>query len=54
MAEFVDRAAVGPLPGWTVLIMGFAYDFGWVAFALGTLWLDQRERGAKSAGVAMG
>lgn len=54
LAEFVDRAAVGPLPGWTVLIMGFAYDFGWVAFALGTLWLDQRERGAKSAGVAMG
>jgi uncharacterized membrane protein len=54
LAEFVDRAAVGPLPGWIVLIMGFAYDFGWVAFALGTLWLDQRERGAKSAGVAMG
>ncbi|MGY3031557.1 putative membrane protein [Bradyrhizobium sp. USDA 4354] len=54
LAEFVDRAAVGPVPGGIVLIMGFAYDFGWLAFALGTLWLDQREHGAKSDGVAMG
>ncbi|OAF09357.1 DUF2270 domain-containing protein [Bradyrhizobium neotropicale] len=54
LAEFVNRAAVGPLSGWTVLLMGFAYDFGWLAFALGTLWLDQREHGAKGDGVAMG
>ncbi len=54
LSEFIDRAAVGPLSGWIVLIMGFAYDFGWLAFALGTLWLDQREHGARGAGVAMG
>src|SRR6202011_2846655 len=39
-AEFIDRAAVGPIPGWVVLIIGFVYNFGWLAFALGTMWLD--------------
>jgi len=52
LAEFVDRAAVGPIPGWIVLAIGFAYNSGWLAFALGTMWLDQREhRGDR---VAMG
>src|SRR5438034_4206547 len=53
LAEFSDRAAVGPIPGWIVLMIGFAYNFGWLAFALGTMWLDQREHGAGGA-VAMG
>jgi uncharacterized membrane protein len=52
-AEFIDRAAVGPIPGWVVLIIGFVYNFGWLAFALGTMWLDQRQHGAGAA-VAMG
>jgi uncharacterized membrane protein len=54
LAEFVDRAAVGPIPGWVVLIIGFVYNFGWLAFALGTMWLDQRQHGAKGDKVAMG
>jgi len=33
LAEFVDRAAVGPIPGWVVLVAGFVYNFGWLAFA---------------------
>ncbi|HET6839410.1 MAG TPA: DUF2270 domain-containing protein [Bradyrhizobium sp.] len=53
-AEFSDRAAVGPVPGWVVLMIGFAYNFGWLAFALGTLWLDLRKHGAKDGVVAMG
>src|SRR5438552_90405 len=48
LSEFADRAAVGPIPGWIVLIVGFAYNFGWLAFALGTMWLDQRKHGAQS------
>jgi hypothetical protein len=32
---------------------GFAYYFGWLAFALGTMWLDQRQH-AKGNKVAMG
>src|SRR6202047_4991428 len=54
LAEFSDRAAVGPIPGWIVLMIGFAYNFGWLAFALGTMWLDQRKHGAKGEAVAMG
>ena len=54
LAEFSDRAAIGPIPGWIVLMIGFAYNFGWLAFALGTMWLDQREHGAKGDAVAMG
>jgi uncharacterized membrane protein len=51
--EFLDRAAVGPIPGWIVVIIGLIYNFGWIAFALGTMWLDQRKHGAGAA-VAMG
>ncbi|WP_349630489.1 DUF2270 domain-containing protein [Bradyrhizobium iriomotense] len=54
LTELINRAAVGPIPGWVVLIMGFAYNFGWLAFALGTMWLDQREHGTKGDQVAMG
>ena len=54
LAEYSDRAAVGPIPGWIVLMTGFAYYFGWLAFALGTMWLDQRRHGAKGDAVAMG
>jgi len=54
LAEFADRAAVGPIPGWVVLMIGFVYNFGWLAFALGTMWLDQHKHGAKGDAVAMG
>ena len=54
LSEFADRAAVGPIPGWVVLMVGFAYNFGWLAFALGTMWSDQRQHGAKGERVAMG
>jgi len=53
LAEFADRASVGPIPGWMVLMVGVAYNLGWLAFALGTMWLDQRKHGADGA-VAMG
>jgi len=54
LMEFADRAAVGPIPGWAVLIVGVVYNFGWQAFALGTMWVDQRQHGAKGDAVAMG
>lgn len=53
-AEFTERATVGPIAGWIVLAIGFGYNFGWLAFALGTMWLDQREHGGKGEAVAMG
>ena len=54
LTEYGDRAAVGPIPGWIVLMTGFAYYFGWLALALGTLWLDQRQHAANGDEVAMG
>lgn len=54
LAEFSDRAAVGPIPGWLVLMVGFAYNLGWLTFALGTMWLDQRQHGLRRDAVAMG
>jgi hypothetical protein len=36
-----------------VLMVGVAYNLGWLAFALGTMWLDQRKHGTGGA-VAMG
>jgi uncharacterized membrane protein len=54
LAEFADRAAVGPIPGWVVLVIGILYNLGWLAFALGTLWLDRRKHGDKDGVVAMG
>jgi hypothetical protein len=35
-------------------MVGVVYNLGWLAFALGTLWLDQRSHGAKGEAVAMG
>ena len=47
LSEFADRASVGPIPGWIVLLVGFAYNFGWLAFALGTMWFDQPAEDAE-------
>jgi hypothetical protein len=41
-----------PIPGWIVPVLGFAYNAGWLAFALGTMWLDQRNHGAELEAVA--
>ena len=31
-------------------MIGFAYNFGWLVFALGTLWLDEREHDGRQGG----
>jgi len=50
--ELLERAAVGPIPGWLIVIAGVIYNCGWLAFALGTFWLDRRKHGGGR--VAMG
>ena len=35
-------------------MVGFAYNFGWLALALGTMWLDMRMHRDKGDAVAMG
>lgn len=53
-AELVDRAAIGPLPGWIVMLCGVAFHGGWIAFALATWELERRVRQARRSRVAMG
>jgi uncharacterized membrane protein len=52
--EFVDRAEIGPIPGWVVLCCGFIYNLGWVVLAVVTYWLDRRTHGSRRSGTAMG
>jgi uncharacterized membrane protein len=54
LAELVDRAAIGPIPGWVVLCCGLAYNLCWVALAVSTYWLDRRAHGKRTSEGAMG
>ena len=40
-AELFQRAAVGPIPGEWMLVGGVLFNFGWILFALVTLYLDR-------------
>ncbi len=52
--ELVERAAIGPLPGWLVVIAGIALHGGWIAFALVTWRFEVRDRRRRRSRVAMG
>ena len=54
LAELVDRAAIGPIPGWVVLCCGVAYNLCWVVLAVSTYWLDRRAHGKRTSEGAMG
>jgi uncharacterized membrane protein len=45
--EFVDRAAIGPLPGLIVVLMGVTFHGTWVVVAMVTLRIEQRFRTAQ-------
>ena len=54
LGEFIDRAAVGPIPGWVVLGSGFLYNLGWIVLAVSTYWLDRRTHGTRTSAAGMG
>jgi uncharacterized membrane protein len=45
--EFVDRAAIGPLPGILVVLAGLVFHGTWVAVAVLTWRIEQRFRSAR-------
>ena len=53
IAEFVQRAAVGPIPGEVLLASGVIFNGAWLAFALVTFHLDRVAHG-KGRRVSMG
>ncbi|KAB2941455.1 MAG: DUF2270 domain-containing protein [Hyphomicrobium sp.] len=54
LAELVQRAAVGPIPGELVLLGGVLFTTGWITFALVTYYLDRTKHALRPGGVAMG
>ena len=53
VAEFFDRAAIGPLPGGVVVLAGVVFHGMWVITALATLRIEQRYRtGRKLISIA--
>jgi len=45
--EFLDRAAIGPLPGWCVVLAGVVFHCTWILIAIGTLQVERRARSEK-------
>ena len=43
---FVSRAAIGPLPGWIVVLCGVAFHGSWIVIALVTFRVEKRRRAA--------
>lgn len=53
-AEFVSRAAIGPIPGWIILTLGVVYCISWGVFALWSWSDDKRKATRKSDPLGMG
>jgi uncharacterized membrane protein len=53
LAELVQRASVGPIPGEVLLLCGMIFVGSWLAFALITFHLDRVAHG-KGKRVSMG
>jgi uncharacterized membrane protein len=53
-SEFVQRAAVGPIPGGVMLLGGALFSAAWVTFALVTYYLDRAKHGQQPRRVTMG
>lgn len=52
-STFLDRAAVGPLPGGFVVLCGVAFHATWIIFAVWTLQIDKRHRKAQRQLIAI-
>jgi uncharacterized membrane protein len=52
--EIVDRARIGPIPGWFVVSCGVIYNSCWIAIAVTTYWLDRRKHGDRTSPTGMG
>lgn len=53
-AQLLERAAIGPLPGWLVLIFGAAYCSSWGVIALLSWQRDKRRASLRPDPLGMG
>jgi uncharacterized membrane protein len=54
LAEFWQRAAIGPIPGGLVVAAGILFHGGWAVFALITLRIELASRRERRSLIAMG
>lgn len=54
LAEAMQRAEVGPIPGWAMLLGGLMFNGAWITVALVTLHLDRIKHRQRASSVAMG
>jgi uncharacterized membrane protein len=52
--QFLDRAAVGPVPGWVMALGGLVYILAWTGLALYTARADYRKHRGRGGTAAMG
>lgn len=53
LGDLIQRAAVGPIPGELMVVMGLLFSGSWMAFAMVTFYLDRAKHRRRSS-VAMG
>ncbi len=54
LTEIVERAALGPLPGWLILAAGVLYNAGWMTLAITSWWRDHQRHRGRTASDSMG
>ena len=54
VAELLERAAIGPLPGWLVLALGLVYCVSWGAIAVWSARLDRKRASHRRDPLGMG
>lgn len=47
-STYLGRAAIGPLPGWVVVLCGVAFHASWIFVAWATLRVEKRHRAAST------
>lgn len=52
--DFMDRAAIGPIPGELVVVAGVLFHGAWIVFAIATWILEHRLRRSRASQIAMG
>jgi uncharacterized membrane protein len=54
VADVLQRAAIGPVPGWVVIAGGVVFHGGWLLFALLTMRIEAASRRERGSLIAMG
>jgi uncharacterized membrane protein len=54
VSQLWERAAIGPVPGQAIVLLGVLFHGSWIAFALATRRIEQRSKGRRQSVISMG